>query len=177
MCDELGPVVEPDERRRSTAFGGESVEDTHDVVGVDRPVDFDGEGFTGELVDDVQQLQGARRATGAGSACRSPASPPCVRPSRLVASPTGHARSRTPAGTRAAGAPHRRSVAGRAAESSGAARRRGTLDVRRLRTGHAACSLLRACGSGTLLWSVKPGGVVFEEAEELAGNVALEGSA
>ena len=25
----------------STAFGGESVEDTHDVIGVDRPVDFD----------------------------------------------------------------------------------------------------------------------------------------
>ena len=58
VSDELGAVVEAHVDRR-TALGGEAVEHGDDAVGVDGTVDFDRQGFAGELVDHVQHLQGA----------------------------------------------------------------------------------------------------------------------
>ena len=51
-------VIEAHERRRLAPDGDETVEGGDDVVGVDAAVDVGGEGLAGELVDDVQQLQG-----------------------------------------------------------------------------------------------------------------------
>jgi hypothetical protein len=48
---------------------GQAVQDCDDAVGVDRAIDFDGQCFAGELVDDVEQFQGA--AIGAGSNWKS----------------------------------------------------------------------------------------------------------
>ena len=56
--DELGSVVEPDERRRAP-LSGEAVEEGDDGVGVDGAVDDDGWALAGELVDHVEQLEGA----------------------------------------------------------------------------------------------------------------------
>ena len=49
--DELGTVVEPDERWRSAALCSDRVEGRDDTVGVDATVNFDREGFAGELVN------------------------------------------------------------------------------------------------------------------------------
>ena len=56
--DELGTVVHPQVLRRS-ALGDESFDDGHDVVGGAGSAHPHGQGFTGVLVDDVQQLQPA----------------------------------------------------------------------------------------------------------------------
>ena len=56
--DELGAVVEAHERR-CPSLEEQAVQGGHDLVGVDGAVDHDGGALPGELVDDVEQLQGA----------------------------------------------------------------------------------------------------------------------
>ena len=55
---ELGAVVEAHVVRRPV-FEGQAIQDIDDAVGVDGAIDFDREGFAGELVDYVQHLHGA----------------------------------------------------------------------------------------------------------------------
>ena len=55
MGDELGAVVETDVGR-CASLGGEFVECGGDLIGVDGTIDFDREGFAGEFVDDVEEL-------------------------------------------------------------------------------------------------------------------------
>lgn len=56
--NKFGPVVEADERGRSATFDAQSVEDGDDVVSVDAAMGVGRKRLAGELVDDVQQLQG-----------------------------------------------------------------------------------------------------------------------
>jgi hypothetical protein len=63
-CDRLeqSPLimnVEAQERRWAAPLESKPVEDGDDLVGVDGPVGLDRERFAGELIDDVEQLQGA----------------------------------------------------------------------------------------------------------------------
>ena len=56
--DELGPVVET-HVGRGAPLQGELIQDGDDAVGVDAAIHVDRQGFAGELVDDVEHLQGA----------------------------------------------------------------------------------------------------------------------
>jgi hypothetical protein len=57
MGGQLGAVVAADEARGPSALGDQAVQDGDGGVGVDPAVDLDSEGFTGVLVDHVEQLQ------------------------------------------------------------------------------------------------------------------------
>ena len=56
MRNEFGAVVDTHEHRRAAALQRDPVEHVGDVVGVDGAVDFDGQTFTGEFVDDVEEF-------------------------------------------------------------------------------------------------------------------------
>jgi hypothetical protein len=57
MGDELGSVVET-RVDRCRALGGDLVQACHPAVGVNGSFDLDGQTLPGELVDDVEQLEG-----------------------------------------------------------------------------------------------------------------------
>ena len=54
--DELRPVIEA-HVGRSAAFSSQTLEACHHAVGVDGPLDVDGQAFAAVLVDDVQELE------------------------------------------------------------------------------------------------------------------------
>jgi hypothetical protein len=58
MGGQLGAVVAADEARGPAALGDQAVQDSDGGVGVDPPVNLDGQGLAGVLVHDVEQLEG-----------------------------------------------------------------------------------------------------------------------
>ncbi len=61
-----GPLsVQPQERGRPAALEPDAVEGFDNVIGVDRVIDLDREGFGAELVDDVEHLDRTPRGDGA----------------------------------------------------------------------------------------------------------------
>lgn len=56
MRYKFGAVVHPQVKGNATACGSDAVKNLNDLVGINWVINFDREGFAGELVDDVQHF-------------------------------------------------------------------------------------------------------------------------